>query len=189
MRPISRRLINGIRFCQFCGERMLFQGYELRDRLSRIMTKEKICYECAYWKELLEYPLKNLEVVDNKLLRILPLVPKRDRSMLLGGDGKMRYFMRTDHTLFKSNDVWTIGTIPERFRVKFPTTAFELTSNSFKRLSRDSNKCIARGCFDRYHCLRYKIEIEEENGPYNIIPKNWKTGDEHCRFFVGSKTS
>lgn len=187
MRPITRKLLNGVRFCKSCGARMLFQGYDLRQRLSRIMSEKEICYECAYWIEIIEYPQNNLEVVDNKLLRILPIVPRRDKSMLLGNNGKMRYFMRPDHTLFKSNDVWLIGTIPERFREKFQETAFELTSNAYRLLSKDPNRCIARGCFDRYQCLRYKLEIEALNGPYNIIPKNWKTGDEHCKYFIDAK--
>lgn len=187
MRPLSAKLLRGIKFCKSCGCKMLFQGYDLKHRLTHSMLEKQYCYECAYWQDKIDYPEEYLEVVGERALKILPLVTNRDTSMFLGTRGKMRYFIRNDSSLFKSNDVWLIGIIPERFRSLLKTTAKEITSQAFNNLYRNTKRCHARGCFDRYQCLRYKQDIEKTNGPFNKVPKNWKTGDEHCKYFLNAE--
>lgn len=181
---MKRKLLNGIRFCKHCGARMLLQGYNSQHRLARTMEKKMICYECAFWQDILDYPPEHLEVVGSKCLRIYPVADKHDRTLILGGKGKMRYFMRPDKSLFQSNDIWNIGTIPQRFISKFQKSAIEITSKAYRQLKRNNKKCRARACLDRYHCFRYDRELERDCDSYNSIPPKWKIGDEHCGAFI-----
>lgn len=183
MRSMQRKMLNGIRFCKCCGARMLFQGYDIQHRLAHIMNRETICYDCAFWQDIREYPPEHMEIVGNKCMKIYPVADKKDKSLILGGKGKMRYFIRNDNTVFQSNDIWFIGIVPERFRKDFKPTAKEITQKAFKKLLKNSLKCKARGCFDRYHCFRYNLELER-NGAFNSVSLNWNVGDEHCKFFI-----
>ena len=164
---------------------MFMQGFNDDDRITMRMDKEKICYECAYWKNLIDYPLPHMEIVGNKCMRVLPEVPKRDKSMLLGGKGKLRYFVRTDFSLVRSNDVWSIGVVPERFRKQLPKTMSEVTKNVYLKIQKNGHKCSARGCFDRYNCFRYNLELEKDHtGAFNKVPPTWKVGNEKCKDFI-----
>lgn len=183
MRPMQRKILNGIRFCKYCGSRMLFQGYNIQHRLTYIMNRDTICYTCAFWQDILEYPPECMEIIGNKCMKIYPVADKKDKSLILGGKGKMRYFVRHDLSVFQSNDIWLIGMIPENFRDRLKPTAKEITQKTFTKLQRNPMKCKARGCFDRYHCLRYNLELEN-NGAFNSVPLKWKVGDEHCKFFI-----
>lgn len=183
---MSQQLLNNVRYCKCCGAIILLYGYDSEHRLTRIMKQKGICYECAFWQELTAYPPEYLEVVNNRCLKIYPVADKKDKTLILGGKGKMRYFMRPDQSLFQSNDIWIIGTIPKRFLDKFQPTAIEITSKAYRQLKRTNKKCNARACLDRYHCFRYDVE-QENNNPYNTIPPKWKVGDEHCGFFINRK--
>lgn len=181
---MRRKLLNGVRFCKCCGARMLFQGYDTQNRFGHIMDKECICYDCAYWKDIIAYPPDNLEVVGDICMRIFPKADKKDKSIILGSKGKLRYFMRLDMSLFSSNDVWVIGKIPEHLRFEFKTTAVEITKKMFMALSSFGKQCKARACLDRYHCVRYNLKLENDMGAYNSIPTNWVVGGEHCGTFL-----
>ena len=162
------------------------QGFNTDDRITKMMDKMQICYDCAYWMNIINYPPPYMEIVGNKCLKVYPKVNNRDKSMLLGGKGKIRYFIRTDWSkMICSNDIWLIGTIPKIFRKKLVPTLIEITSDIYKRLQMNSNQCSARGCFDRYHCLRYNLEIEKDHiGTFNKVPSTWKVGNEHCKDFI-----
>lgn len=180
---MTRRMLNGIRFCKCCGARMLLQGFDTKHRLSHIMQKKMICYECAYWQDIIDYPPEHLEIIGNKCLKICPVGNKKDKTIILGGKGKMRYFVRADLSIFQSNDIWLIGVIPARFIDNLKPTAKEITKKVFNRLTKKNQKCKARGCYDRYHCLRYNLELEAD-GAFNVVPSNWKIGGERCKFFI-----
>ncbi len=183
MRPMKRKLLNGIKFCKYCGARMLLQGYDTQHRLAHIMNRETICYDCAFWLDIREFPPEYMEIVGDKCMKVCPVADKKDKSLILGGKGRMRYFIRNDNTVIQSNDIWLIGIIPERFRKDFKPTAKEITLKAFNKLLKNSKKCKARGCFDRYHCFRYDLTLEK-NGAFNSIPFKWNAGDEHCKFFI-----
>lgn len=184
MRLMGQKLLNGVRVCKCCGTRTLFQGYNVQNRLTHIMEKQQICYECAFWQDIAQYPPEHLEIIGKRCLRIYPVANKKDKTLILGGKGKMRYFVRFDRSVFQSNDIWTIGVIPDRFVSKFRPTATEITFKAFRQLQRNDKRCQARACLDRYHCFRYNLELERITEPYNSIPANWKVGNEHCRSFI-----
>ena len=103
--------------------------------------------------------------------------------MILGFGGHEFYIRKFDGTLIKSNNVWHQGKIPEHFRKDLPDTADFLTLMDFQKLKNDPYKCMAKGCWDRYHCLRYDQSCEKD-GPFNIIPDSHIPGNEHCPSFV-----
>lgn len=178
-------LLDNIGTCKSCGKKIWTLGYNSQNRIAYLMQKEGVCYDCAFWEDLIAYPHQYMEVVKNQCLKICPVADKKDKTLLLGGKGKKRYFMRPDGSLFESNDIWVIGTIPERFISQLPITAIEISLKAYQSLKRNNKKCNARACLDRYHCFRYDKQIEfDDNGPYNQIPPTWKVGDEHCRFFI-----
>lgn len=72
------------------------QNYNTQNRIAHIMVRDGVCYECAYWEDLIAYPPEYMEVVNHKCLRLHPVADKKDKTLILGGKGKMRYFMRTD---------------------------------------------------------------------------------------------
>lgn len=185
---MGKKLFNHIVYCNCCGAKILLHGYDSQNHINYIMKQKKICYECAFWQDIIDYPPKYLEVINNKCLRIHPVADKKDKTLILGGKGKMRYFMRRNKSLFQSNDIWTIGTIPDRFLDKFQPTVIEITLKAYRQLKRTNKTCNARACLDRYHCFRYNTEQENDGaGPYNSIPPKWKVGDEHCGFFINRK--
>lgn len=180
---LTHRLINNLGQCKICGSHLLQKAYIQHHRLSHIMRRRSICYECAFWEELSEYPPKYLEVINGKCFRVYPLVTNKDKSILLGGKGKTRYFMRHDGSIFQSNDIWLIGNVPDRFKSKFTVTAREITQKAFKSLLSNKRKCKARSCLDRYSCYRFDHSVEKD-GAFNIPTPGWKIGDEHCRSFI-----
>lgn len=182
---MGKRLLNHIMYCSCCDTKILFHGYDAQNRIIRMMEQRKLCYECAFWQDMIDYPPKYLEIIGNQCLRVHPVADKTDKTLILGGRGKMRYFIRPDQSLFQSNDIWVIGTIPKRFKGNFKSTATEITLKAYRQLNRTNKKCYARACFDRYNCFRYNQEQENDKiGPYNLVPPKWKVGDEHCGFFI-----
>lgn len=188
MRPMERKIFNGVRFCKCCHTRMLFQGYDTQTRLGHIMNARQICHECAYWQDKLDYPPDNIEVIGKRCVKIYPFiedVADLGNSAILGGNGKTRYFYRpSTGELFQSNDVWRVGTVPARFLPSFPPTVVELLKTHYQKLTVHTKKCRARSCLDRYHCYRYDLTVEEQFGPFNPVPKKWKAGSEHCNDFI-----
>lgn len=185
---MSRKMLNAIKICQCCGARILLQGYNEGHRITHIMKQYTLCYNCAYWQDLKDFPPQYIEIIGTKCIKIYPIADKKDKSIILGGKGKTRYFIRNDFSICKSNDIWLIGNIPEQFRNDFKPTVKEITYKTFIKLQRNPLRCKARACYDRYHCLRYNLQLEE-NGAFNVVPSNWKTGDEHCKFFIDLETA
>ncbi len=179
------KIVNKIRYCQKCDKKIWMPGFNTQNHITHIMDKKNLCYDCAFWEELIAYPPEYMEIVNNQCLRLHPVGNNKDKTLILGGKGKMRYFMRHDGSLIQSNDIWVVGTIPERFASQLPATAVEITSKAFKKLTTSNRKCFARACFDRYNCFRYDRSLEnDERGAVNAIPPKWKVGDEHCGFFL-----
>lgn len=184
MRSIQSRIFPSITRCKMCGNLFILQGFIEKSRMTRLMEKHHICCECAYWKNLIDYPPKGLEVVYDVALKIMPFVEKKDRTAILGGKGKTKYYMRMDGTVFKSNDVWTLGKIPLRFRDSLPITAWEIDSKTYKKICNMPLSCHSKECLDRYRCLRYRCIEERGKKPYNNVPLKWKAGGEHCIYFI-----
>lgn len=187
MRLMSQRFLNGIKCCTICGSKFLMQGYDSQQRIGHLMQTRQICHTCAYWQDLIIRRPEHTEVMGRRCYKVYPLADRSDKTVILGGRGKKRYFIRPDHTVLMSNDIWMIGMVPDRFAEHFPETIKEITRKAYVKLNNNPRVCKARGCFDRYNCLRYNLSIEaDEIGAYNTPPSNWKPGDEHCMYFINS---
>lgn len=130
-------------------------------------------------------PIDYLEVINGICLQVNPLVTEVDKTYVLGSKGKKRYFMRPDWSVIVSNDVWTVGIVPDRFKDLFPNTLIEITYKAYKKLEINNKKCRSRACFDRYECFRFDRSLEQQHGAFNSIPKTWKRGAEKCGAFIG----
>lgn len=190
MGSIKKNIFGGLKRCKCCNSVFLMQGYNKKDPLTQTMEEEQICYDCAYWKNIISNPPQYMEVSNGKCIRIFPEVKRKNKTMILGGKGKMKYFIKRDMTFIKSNDVWQIGVIPKIFQEQLPDTVAEVSSIRYERFKngKNKNRCSARGCLDRYHCIRYRLELENDHiGAYNKVSPGWKPGAERCKFFINSK--
>lgn len=173
-----------IAFCKVCGKRILDFGFEDDNPIYKKMKGSGMCYECAYWADFIEHKPECLEVIDGKCYQFLP-PQKRDVGKILGMGGKMRYIMRRNGGLAKSNDVWFIADVPYKYRDKLPDTAWWTTSRVYRLLTMHPFVCKSKACLDRYRCFRFDYRREfTEDGPYNIPSGEWVVGDEHCSMFV-----
>lgn len=180
---MSQRLLGGVRRCSRCGKRLLWQGYSTQHKLTKLMERKSLCYDCAYWEDIIANPPRHMEVVGRSILQVCPEADKSDRTVILGGKGKFRFFLTNDFRAFRSNDVWLLGRVDDEHARMFAPTAIEITRKAYASLMENPRKCKARACFDRYRCLRYNLALEAE-GAYNKIPKGWKIGDERCKYFI-----
>lgn len=179
---------NKIKRCALCNALIYMDRYDERDRHVHIMKRDNICYNCAYWTNLSKYRPEHFEVFNGEAIIAYPIVAKKsDKTVRLGSGGDSHYFLRTDRSLVASNDIWKYGKIPPAFRHLFPDTVIEISKMAHHRLRRNPRVCHARGCLDRYSCLRYDISDEQRYGAYNKIPKNWCVGNEKCKQFVNNK--
>lgn len=173
-------LKTGLMYCPKCGRPFLDENFRKVNPVYQLMAKKKICYNCAYW-ELFRLE-DDMEIIQGIIYRILP--PQKPEPGVTLGIGKMRYILKKDMTVKKSNDIWKVAEIPLRYRVEYPDTAWWVSKVFHDKWGKYKYKCNARGCLDRYHCFRYDIKREYEKGPFNKVPRDWINGNEHCRYFI-----
>lgn len=167
--------------CCLCGETDDFSNYVLSEYFW-FMRKHHVCFTCAVWMDKIQNPSVGQEIINGHYYIVHPFA-RRPHNIVLGFGGHEFYIRRFDGTLIKSNNVWHQGEIPEHFRRELPDTADFLTLIDFQNLKNDPHKCTAKGCWDRYHCLRYDRSCEK-NGPFNSVPSSHVAGDERCPSFV-----
>ncbi len=144
--------------------------------------KGTLCNDCACWMEYIKSEKPHMEIIAGTCYDFLPPQYDWGPGDTLGG-GHMKYILKKDGSIKKSNDIWKIGEVPQRFRDVLQDTGWWITRRLFLRLRRGMFECGNKGCFDRYHCLRYNVKKEYDGGPYNRIPRNWCVGDEKCPSF------
>lgn len=183
---LDLHLMPHIKRCEVCDKKFLRikRVPKGADDLSGMVDSRHICYECAYWLQFIEKRPEHIQIANGVCYQIFPFIEEPTLSMLLGGDGKKRFFVTKDRQVIKSNDIWVIGTIPERFRDQLPDTGWFCNKSVYGRLFNFNKMCREVGCLDRYKCFRFRTELELENGPFNQLPKKWNVGDEHCRYFI-----
>lgn len=181
----NKNCVLGNKFkCKRCGKEVYAFNLETNDKICRIMRKKHICWECAYWEKFMERPPDRLEIIGNRCYQILPFIKNIQFNQIVGGNGKTKYLLRKDGTCIKSNDIWWINIIPYQYQNKLQPTGWWTTKRVYNSLQRSKHICVARGCLDRYHCYRYKYQIDFDKEPYNKAPLNWIVGSEHCPAFI-----
>ncbi len=173
-----------ISFCSECGKRILNYGYDDSNPIYKIMKERDIRYECAYWPNFIANPPEHLEIIGGKCYQVLPEQQKTPMKTL-GSEGRMHYLLRKNGEIEKSNDVWLLSEVPLKHRDELKDTAWWITKRGYFKLKRLPFQCWSKGCMDRYHCFRYDYRREfNKEGPFNIPPKDWIVGEEHCKEFV-----
>ncbi|NDV63966.1 hypothetical protein [Bacteroides sp. 224] len=181
-RGVSRTLNQHIQNCSICGDSYDLEEFQKQLPLTQLMKQRNICFKCAFWLDKIENPNPNREIIDGQHCTFHP--SQNERSYFQGCGGREFYILRNDKSLAMSNNVWFQGKIPDRFRESLPNTAQFISKRTYTKLKNNSFQCKAKGCWDRYHCLRYDISIEEGAGPWNIIPKTHNPGEENCESFI-----
>ena len=168
--------------CSICGKR--FWAHDIMaNSLAKYAKEKSLCLECAKWMQLSEYRPFNLEIIDGVAYKVFPLTEK-EPGACLGGKGKLKCIIHADGTSCVSNDIWTIGKVPERFYDLFPRTGWWIKNWYKARLLKGALHCKGKMCYDRYHCFRYDYTQEFDTGPFNIPPKDHIVGSENCKQFI-----
>ena len=171
--------------CNICNERDDIGIYNKDSPIFKIMHERHVCYRCAYWiDKILNRPIRS-EVIGGVMYIANPFV-HRPLHVIKGSFGQEYYIRKFDKSLLRVNNLWNLGEIPEVFRDELPDTANFLSLMTYQKLSKDSHTCNAKGCWDRYHCLRYNISIEKGD-PFNTVPTSHHIGDEECPSFINIK--
>lgn len=168
--------------CNICGGTDDMNGYDEQCQLFQSMKKHHICHNCAYWQEIIQHPPLNMEVIGGVAYIANPFV-HRPLHVIKGNFGKEFYIRKYDRSVWRINNLWVLGRVPERFIAHFPDTANFLSLMTYQKLSKDNFKCHAKGCWDRYHCLRYDLQLEKD-GAFNVVPASHRVGDEQCPSFI-----
>lgn len=170
--------------CKRCGKVFWTLATNNESPVCHIMEQRNLCAVCAYWTYRLEVPREETQVIDGIYYDFLPPVKRLQVGEMIGGKG-MKYIMLRDGSVKKSNDIWKIGTIPYIFRDEYPDTAWWIDKVTFNKINRTrAFVCHNKGCYDRYHCMRYDIRGEYDKGPWNIVPSRHIVGNEHCPSFI-----
>ena len=169
--------------CGICSNKDDFCDWDVSSRLFDIMMKHKVCHHCAFWIDLINNPIYGHEIIDGFYFVIHPSV-KRPLNVVAFSGGKEHYIRKNDGTLYKSNNIECKGKVPEQFKDKLPNTAVFLKLIDYQNLKNFPFTCAARGCWDRYNCIRYDISIEQEYGKFNEVPESHIIGSEPCPSFV-----
>lgn len=168
--------------CNICGKTDDLNMFDTQCALFKPMSEQHICHQCAYWLDIIQHPPLNMEVIGGVAYIANPFV-HRPLQVIKGHFGKEFYIRKYDETLLRVNNLWNLGKIPERFREQLPDTANFLSLMTYQKLSKDPHKCYAKGCWDRYHCLRYNLQLEKD-GPFNTVPDSHRVGSEECPSFI-----
>ncbi len=163
--------------CEYCGKRL----YGIDPGSDMAKGKEPcICPQCNYWIKLTKKSKRHIEIIQGVVYEFLSWKTPKYGQML----GQTMYILRKNGEIACSNHVWEKGKVPALFREHFPDTAYIISKKIYNNLSKGNLKCWAKGCYDRYHCIRYDYRQEFGGEPYNIIPRDWIVGNEHCPAFV-----
>jgi len=171
--------------CSICGTTDDMNGYDEQCTLLKDMREHRVCHQCAYWLDIINNPPINMEVIGGYVYIANPFV-HRPFQTIKGCFGKEFYIRKLDKIILRVNNLWNLGKIPERFRERLPDTANFLSLMTYQKLSKDPHECHAKGCWDRYHCLRYNLQIEKD-GAFNTVPTSHHIGDEQCPSFINTK--
>lgn len=169
--------------CSCCGKPVELDEFDIRYPLVQRMKQERVCFICSFWKDKIENPPANREIINGEHYVFHEWVLKKEH--FLGFGGKPMYILKEDKTVKKSNNVWHQGEIPLHFREQLPDTAKFITEQAYNQINKNINfQCRAKGCWDRYNCFWYHIEIETDKGPWNTVPDGHVPGEEHCDSFI-----
>lgn len=179
-----------IRFfnCKHCGKQIdLDTFFTPVQSLTAPMRKNQLCFECAFWMDILKDPPQHSAVVDGSMYIFEPV--EHQKAVREMSKGVSLILDLTNNTALAIKITKTIGVIPQQFRQECPDQYRFITYPAFRAVNRYAGvSCEAKGCWDRYHCFWYNKEKSEPDGPWNKIPTRHQPGDEMCESFINKFT-
>lgn len=174
---------NSTNTCSCCGNVQELSDFDMKFPIPQKMKAEQLCFSCAFWKDKIEHPPEHRQIINGVHYTVHPW--SEVRLGFMGHSGSVFYIRETNGSIHKSNNVWCQGDIPGRFKKDLQDTAAFITKDAFAKIKRhDGGLCQAKGCWDRYHCYWYNLELESNQQPYNVIPKSHVVGGEECESFI-----
>lgn len=168
--------------CAQCHKEFELEPYINNPEILKVMREHSICFTCAFWKPIINKKL-DYTVVDGKcyLINQTPIgLTTQDRFT------KRHYLMNADFKTKYLGIIRFFGDVPDYLRELLPDEGIFVSRKIFYKALSGFWKCNCKGCWDRYHCLRYDINIEKD-GPWNTVPDDHIIGDEGCYSFIDKK--
>lgn len=168
--------------CTICGNKEFnfnFQSAEHNEYV-KLMVEKHICFSCAFWLYEYYHQKENAYFIDYDYIQFGKYV---DPKYSLGLTTPI-YAIIYPFKILKCSYYEYFGTVPTHLRGIIHNTAVRLSKKEFMQFGQEEWVCKKAGCFDRYNCMRYDIQIEADKGPWNIIPKDHQIGDEKCPSFL-----
>lgn len=162
------------RTCEVCGKEFAQAVYK------KVRFKDNICPDCDYWRQLASEGFKDsMFCVRGALYKTV------DNGISIMPDKYSYLYVMAKRSAIRVGSLTRIGTVPDRWRNVFFDNAVFIDHHTYSVIHarQQRGECDRIGCYDRYHCLWYTVEIHEADGPWNIIPKKHKTGGECCPAF------
>lgn len=171
--------------CTYCGKPEDIEVFRLtKSPLVSKMRAEKLCFECAYWKEWLNNREPDTIVINGQLFKMTNSL--QQPNLIEARANNLQFIMAVDtHKAFACKELILRGVIPSQFQTILPDEYKFITKAEYTSIYRfQAEMCLSKGCFDRYHCIWYRADIAEPDEPWNTIPQNYKIGSELCPSFV-----
>lgn len=123
--------------CSCCKKEAEDPNEYIKGPIRSIMEKENCCFSCAFWKEKLNI-FKDDEkwcIVDGISYHIKDFIKKLPNGSRIGigSGGKTFYIKKKDGILFKSNNVWCQGYIPNHFKELIPDNAEFISKEEYEK--------------------------------------------------------
>lgn len=160
--------------CSRCTQLSCRENYNPLDPIVKIMHDKDMCYDCAYWHNLLTTPRANALIADHKYYTYMIEDPFCKPST------KPKLIMTIDKKVISYMSSFCYGTLPEVFWNEYPDTGHFLEYQTLRRYRKNKGfQCGRKGCWDRTHCFWYNGEMD-----WNEIPQSHNDGDEHCPSYL-----
>lgn len=169
--------------CSVCGAVYELGMYRCRPEIHNIMQSHSICFTCAFWKKILNKEV-DYAIVDGQCY----LVNQEPKKVQLTTNARSdcKYLMNENFHTRCLGSVQLYGAVPQHLRPFLPDEGIFVSRKIYYKGLSGYWKCNRKGCWDRYHCLRYDLNIEKD-GPWNTVPENHIIGDEDCYSFIDKK--
>lgn len=169
--------------CLICGKKIDFWLCPKRT-LAKAMKSKTLCFECAYWTDYIEHPSPGTVIISGGVYEFTPIFTKIDWRQLKKKDMVYAIEIKTGKAV-SGYKPFFIGSVPDNFKEKLPDQFKFISKETYLRIvNHQGGPCMAKGCWDRYHCYWYDAKLAEPKKPWNKIPKDYQIGNELCPSFI-----
>jgi len=151
------------------------------------MRAERLCFDCAYWKDYIDNPTPGTAIVSGALYVFEPSKKAVDRRCLHTKGITFAIDMCTRDIVYCISPVFKAKVSPAFAHLLSDQYRFISADTYFKIKEYCASDCKSKGCFDRYHCYWYNVEEMERYGAWNKLPKGYVIGGEMCESFINKE--